>query len=139
MTMLEANIDDMNPEFYPYLLQKLLSGGARDAFLTPVIMKKGRPAIQVSVILAENLVQEMESLIFTHTTTLGIRRYSVDRTVLEREFALVNTRFGKIRAKKVMYNNKVFYRPEFEECLRLAEKLNINLHEIYREIDGLNK
>ena len=97
--LLETNIDDMTPEIYGYLIDRLLEAGARDAFLTPVIMKKGRPGIQLTVLANPNKETELTELIFSETTTLGIRRLPVQRHILERRTDTVQTPYGPIRVK----------------------------------------
>lgn len=139
LVMLEANIDDLNPEIYPYLMEKILDLGAKDVFLTQIIMKKGRPGIKLSIMSESGLIAKLEELLFLETTTIGVRKYNLERTVLERNTEIINTRFGKMKVKKISVGDKVLIRPEFEECKRIALENSISLQEVYREIELLNK
>ena len=139
LVMLEAQIDDLNPEIYPFLMEKVLDLGARDIFLTPVIMKKGRPGTKVSIISELSGVDQVRRILFTETTTIGIRKYPIERTVLERTSDTISTRFGRMRVKKVLFDGKELIRPEYEECKRIALEKKISIQQIYREIESLNK
>lgn len=139
LVVIEANIDDLNPEIYPYIMEKMLEKGAKDVFLSQIIMKKGRPGIILSVLCESGLVQELEKSIFSETTTIGLRKYDVVRTVLNRETQVISTKFGKMSVKKVNLGGRLLIRPEFEECKRVAMENNMSLKEVYREIELLNK
>jgi pyridinium-3,5-bisthiocarboxylic acid mononucleotide nickel chelatase len=139
LVMLEAQIDDLNPEIYPFLMEKVLDLGAKDIFLTPVIMKKGRPGTKVSIISEPSHVNQLERILFTETTTIGIRKYPIERTILERTSETIITRFGKMVIKKVLFEDKELIRPEYEECKRIALEKNLSIQQIYREIESLNK
>ena len=136
--MIEANIDDMNPEIYPYVMERLLSIGAKDAFLSNIIMKKGRPGTKISVIADFNLQSQIEKIIFENTTTIGIRKYSVNRMVLPRSSETIKTKYGDLVVKVVEIDGKKIYRPEYEECKKIAETKEINILEIYRIVESLN-
>jgi uncharacterized protein (TIGR00299 family) protein len=135
ITIIEANIDDMNPQVYEYVMEKLFKEGALDVFLTQILMKKGRPGIKLTVL---SKVADRESLIKTilkETTTIGLRFYEVNRVVLQREIKLVDTEFGKVRAKFSRLGDEILKAvPEYEDCRRIAKKLNIPLVEIMRRI-----
>lgn len=134
--ILEATIDDMNPQIYGYLMDKLFEAGAKDVYLTPVYMKKNRPGIVVTVTTPIKLEERIKEVIFTETTTIGIRRFNIERTELEREFKTQSTEFGDIMFKVSSYNNKVVnVTPEFEDIKSVAEKLNIPLKMLYKEIN----
>jgi uncharacterized protein (TIGR00299 family) protein len=137
LIMLETNIDDMNPEIYTHVFEKLLQAGAKDVFLTPLIMKKGRPGTKLSVLTDEKNLKTIEEKIFFETTTIGIRRYSVERKVLPREVKTINTVYGEIKVKVIEINGKKVIRPEYEQCLKLSKKYNMSLLDIYQEIGGL--
>ena len=139
LVMLEANIDDLNPEIYPYLMEKILDLGAKDVFLTQIIMKKGRPGIKLSIMSEPGLIAKLEELVFWETTTIGVRKYNLERTVLERKTEIITTRFGKVQVKKIDIGDKILIRPEFEECKRIALENSVSLQEVYREIELLNK
>jgi len=136
--MIEANIDDMNPEIYPFVMEKILSVGAKDVFLTNIIMKKGRPGTKISVLANWILELEIEKILFENTTTIGIRKYQVSRTVLPRSSETIKIKYGDLIVKVIEINGKKIYRPEFEECKKLADKIGINILEIYREVENLN-
>lgn len=135
MAVIEANIDDMNPEIHPYVITKLLEEGAADAYLVPVIMKKGRPGVVLTVLAAKPLVEKLTAIIFAQTTTIGVRTYGVSRSVLPRTQRVVKTSFGEITVKAVTVGDGERLVPEFEECRRIADRLNLPLVEIYRRLE----
>ena len=135
LTMLETNIDNMNPEIYSYLFPKLLENKALDVFVTPIIMKKNRPANILSVLCHDEMVEQLEEIIFTETSTLGIRKYNVQREILERKFDKVTTRFGQVTIKYAFRNGKLLkFTPEYEECRQIAENTNTPLIQIMNEV-----
>jgi uncharacterized protein (TIGR00299 family) protein len=136
--ILEANIDDMTPIDYEFLMDRLFKAGALDAYLTPVQMKKTRPGILLTVLTKKELLDNLSSVIFAESTTIGIRYYEVERKKLKREFARVKTRFGRIKVKisKGPDGRKKVV-PEYEDCKRAADKKNIPLAQIRREVDRL--
>ncbi len=132
LMILETNIDDINPEIYSYLVPLLFDRGALDVFLTNIIMKKGRPAVMLSVLCEPDKQFELENIIFTETTTLGIRRKPVDRRSLDRKIVTIETQFGKVSAKLAYKDGKLLrILPEYEECQRIAEERSIPLKEVY--------
>lgn len=129
--VLECNIDDMNPEHYDFVLDQLFQAGASDAWLTPVIMKKSRPAVVLSVLCAEQLTEKTKEIIFTHSTSIGIREYRVRKNMLRREQAMLNTIYGQVRVKKSYYDGRlVCSKPELDDCRKLAEANGLSLQEI---------
>ena len=130
--LLETNIDDMTPEIYGYLIDRLLEAGARDAFLTPVIMKKGRPGIQLTVLADPNKETELTELIFSETTTLGIRRLPVQRHTLERRTDTVQTPYGPIRVKIADIGGKQRITPEYDDCARIAREKQVPILDVYK-------
>ena len=133
--MLETNIDNMNPEIYSYLFPKLLDNKALDVFVTPIIMKKNRPANILSVLCNEEVAEELEEILFAETSTLGIRKYKVEREELQREFKNVTTRYGMITVKYAFRNGKLLkFTPEYEECRQIAENTNTPLIQIMNEV-----
>lgn len=123
LVVLECNIDNMNPEILPYVLDKLLEAGAKDAWLQPVVMKKGRPAQMLKVLCQEALQQKLQQIIFAETTTLGIRSYQVIRVALERRWKETETPWGKVRVKEGLLEGRVINSvPEFEDCKRVAQE-----------------
>lgn len=135
MQVIEANIDDLNPQVYEYVIEKLLAQGARDVWMTPIVMKKGRPAITLSVLAAAPLLESIVSILFAETSTIGIRYYSVQRQIAEREMKMVATSWGEAAVKVSSYKNKISnIAPEFEDCRKIAEEHNIPLKTILQEV-----
>lgn len=137
LVMVETNIDDMNPEIYPYLVEKLLSAGANDAFLVPVIMKKGRPGVLVSALVGRSRIDAITHVLFTQTSTIGVRILPTERRKLSRESREIETPLGRAKFKVIRLDGKEKILPEFEECKRLAEARNIPLIEVYRMLNDL--
>jgi uncharacterized protein (TIGR00299 family) protein len=132
--VIEANIDDMNPEFYDYLLERLFNAGAVDVYLTPVQMKKNRPGTLISVISNLEDHTMLIEILLREATTLGLRMYSVDRVKLTREWQEVTTRWGKVRIKIGKIKNKVYnIKPEYADCKAVAEKHGVPLKEVWQE------
>lgn len=132
--VIETNIDDMNPQVYDYLIGKLLKQGAQDAYLTPIIMKKGRPAILLSVLTDKTKTEAMLDTIFRETTSIGVRIREVDRKKLTREVKEVDTTYGKIRVKISRRGEEVLTAtPEYEDCRRLAEEKQVPLKDVIEE------
>jgi len=134
--MLECNIDDMNPEWYDHLFGKLFEAGASDVFLTPIIMKKSRPANMLSVLCSKNIAPEMKSIIFNNSTTIGLREYPVTKTVLERQEKEIETELGKVRVKCSSFQGKeIRFKPEFEDLKKLANLHGLSLNEVEKIIN----
>lgn len=132
--VIETNIDDMNPQIYEYLIEKLMQQGAQDAYLTPIIMKKGRPAILLSILCERSQVDPLLDTIFQETTSIGVRIREVSRKKLTREIKTVETAYGKIRIKVSKREDEVLTAtPEYEDCRRLAEEKNIPLKQVMEE------
>jgi len=128
---IETNIDDMNPEIFPYVIEKLLAANAHDAYLIPIIMKKGRPGMLLSVMANEKDIQKISEIIFRETTTLGVRIQNVGRKKVFRDARIVETSFGKMKMKVVHFEGNEKLLPEFEECKRIAVEKNIPLKGVY--------
>lgn len=134
--VLETNLDDVSPEVIGYCSERLFEAGALDVFTTPIQMKKNRPATMLSIITPVNLVKQLESIIFRETGTLGIRRYPVERTTLQRTLQTVSTPYGEIHVKVGKRDDQcITYKPEYEECARLARELNKPIHEIMKLVN----
>jgi len=134
VVLLETNIDDMNPEFYEHVMSKLFQKGALDVFLTPIQMKRNRPAVMLSVIVGQDDVDGVLEVIFEETTTLGVRMREVRRKKLARESIVVETRYGPIAVKVARLSGVVKnIAPEYEECRRIAEQRRVPLKEVYEE------
>lgn len=131
-TVIETNIDDMNPEIYGYLVGKLLDNGALDVFFTHIQMKKNRPGVKLSVISYEENVEKLVDIIFSETSTFGVRFYETKRMKLAIEKQKVKTKFGEVCIKIGRHKDKIItVSPEFEDCKRLAIENNIPLKTIY--------
>jgi uncharacterized protein (DUF111 family) len=122
----------MNPEWLPPLLEQLLNAGALDAWLTPILMKKGRPAHVLSVICEPAAVDRLRSLIYMRSTSLGIRQHNVARFSLPREFVPVTTRWGDVNVKvATLPSGERRAAPEFADCRQLSERNDVPLAAVY--------
>jgi pyridinium-3,5-bisthiocarboxylic acid mononucleotide nickel chelatase len=130
VTILEANIDDSTPQVLGYAMERLFAAGALDVTLTPVFMKKNRPGTLISVIAAPEMAEELASVLFAETSTLGLRMIAAERRVLAREIAEVETSFGSVRVK---YNDRGGFAPEYEDCRRLAAEKGVPLRAVIGE------
>jgi len=133
--VLEADVDDMNPELLPYLNQLLLKEGALDAALIPIQMKKGRPGFTIRVLATAAQREGLAQLILRESTTLGVRMYHAERMTLPREEREVETKYGTIKVK-VAFDQEgkiINLMPEYENCRQAAEKKNVPLKEVYQE------
>lgn len=136
ITVIESNIDDMNPQIYDYVIERLFKEGALDVFLTPIIMKKGRPAIKITVLCKDADRDLLIKTILRETTTIGIRFYPVNRMILERDIRLLDTEFGKVRVKVSKLGQEIFkFAPEYEDCKRIARKFKLPLIEVMERIN----
>jgi uncharacterized protein (DUF111 family) len=132
--IIETNIDDMNPQVYDYLIEKIMKQGAQDAYLTPIIMKKGRPAILLSVLTDKQSSDAVLDIIFRETTSIGVRIREVERKKLEREIREVDTLFGKVRIKISKRGDEIFtITPEYDDCRRIAEEKQVPLKTVIEE------
>ena len=128
---LETNVDDCTGEALGYTLEKLMAAGALDAYYTAIQMKKNRPAYELSVVCREREREALEEIIFLHTTTIGIRRYALERTVLDRRPATVETPWGPAEVKICGRNGREFVYPEYESVRRLCENSSLSFQEAY--------
>lgn len=136
--LLETNIDDMNPQFFEPLSERLFAAGALDVWLTPVTMKKGRPATVVSAIVPAERREEVEHVLFVESTTLGVRATAISRTRAARRFEVVATRWGDVRLKLRGWNGRVLAAmPEYEDCLLLSRERGVPIAEIWDEAKRL--
>lgn len=132
VVVLECEVDDMPAQLFSPLIEALLGQGALDAYLTPVHMKKGRPGILISVLLRPDRREAIEELLFTETTTLGVRRQEWERSALERELVRVETPYGPIGVKLGRRGGRVYNaQPEFEDCQRAANQHAVPLKEVF--------
>ncbi len=131
---LETNIDDCNGEALGFLMERLMQAGARDVHYTPVYMKKNRPSYQVNVICKKEDAAKLEKLIFQGTTTIGIRRIYMERSILKREAAEIDTPFGKMKVKVCdLPDGKRIY-PEYEEVARICRETGLSYYEVTDKI-----
>lgn len=130
--LIQANIDDMTGQMYGYLMEKLLNAGAKDVYYTPIYMKKNRPAVILNVITSKSKEDEILDIIFTESTTIGVRKIKIDRVELKREIKKIETEYGEVRVKIARYKDKIVnVKPEYEDLKKIAEKNNIPLKELY--------
>ena len=135
MLVIETNIDDMNPEFYDYVVDRLFSAGARDVFLSPIQMKKNRPATLLRVIAEPAQRERLARILFHETSTLGIRYYSVGRMILNRTSDAVKTRFGTVGVKVIQQPDGTRRAaPEYDDLKRIAAAKKIPLKQLYDEV-----
>ena len=133
LVCLECNIDNMNPEIYSYLSECLFNTGALDVSLIPIYMKKNRPGTLVKVLCSEEIAENLIDILFSETTTLGARKYSVNRYSVERHITQVTTPYGAVNVKFSKKGDKSWnYTPEYEDCRRLASQHHIPIMKIYR-------
>jgi len=132
LLLLETNLDDMNPELYGHVMERLFEAGALDVFITPIIMKKTRPASLLTVLAARDKQAELLRILFRETTTFGVRAREVTRYCLEREWVTVDTPYGRVRVKVARLAGQVVTAsPEHEDCKRLARETGVPLKDIY--------
>ena len=130
--LLETNLDDMNPELYEHVMQALFDAGALDVFLQPFQGKKNRPGVLLSVLCQPRTEQTLSAIIFSETTTLGIRRVRLERLCLDRETVQVDTPYGRVRIKVARLGQGIVnLAPEYEDCRRLALNTGQPLKEVY--------
>ena len=129
--VLEANVDDMNPEVYGYLFERLLEAGARDLYVTPVLMKKNRPGHLLSVLADPDRLEAVSEVVLGETTSLGVRHYEVERRVLERSTLSVETEFGPVRVKVARMNGGRRVAPEYDDCAGLARRCRVPILSVY--------
>ena len=134
VTVLEANLDDMNPQVFGYVVDRLLQEGALDTFGVPVQMKKNRPGMLLTVLCRPEDTAKLKQLIFAETTTLGVRQREEKRQILARQWVTVTTRWGDVRLKVASMNGSVTnYAPEYEDCRRIAAERHVPLKNVMQE------
>ena len=131
-TLIETNIDDMNPEFYEHVMAILFSAGALDVFFTPIIMKINRPAVKLSALVPPDRREEAERILLTETSTYGVRSCEMNRLVLEREQRQVKTPYGKVTVKVGRLDgNRIHFSPEYEDCRKIAKLKVLPIKVVY--------
>ncbi|PYV23434.1 MAG: nickel pincer cofactor biosynthesis protein LarC [Acidobacteria bacterium] len=131
VSVLEANVDDMSPQLYGYLVERALAAGALDVTCSSIQMKKNRPGLEVSILCPPERSDALAQLLFDETTTIGLRIYEARRKVLDRELVTVETRYGAVRVKVARRDGRVLnVAPEYEDCQRLAAEKSVPLKEV---------
>lgn len=132
--VLETNIDDTTSEVLGYTSQLLFEHGALDVFFTPIYMKKNRPAYRLSVACKEEKLETMQNIIFKETTTIGMRYRREQRKILSRKQVFIDSPYGKVMAKEVIFDGQKFVYPEFEDVKRVAQATGLAFKDIYRSL-----
>lgn len=131
LTVLEANLDDLNPQVFGYVMDRLLAEGALDVFGVPVQMKKSRPGMVLTVLCRPQEAAKLTEMIFAETSTLGVRRRDEQRQALARKFVSVATEWGEVRMKVASMNGTVTnFAPEYEDCKKIAEEHRVPLKSV---------
>jgi uncharacterized protein (TIGR00299 family) protein len=134
ISVLEANLDDLNPQVFGYVMDRLLEAGALDVFGVPAQMKKNRPGTLLTVLAKPEDADQLAQIVFSETTTLGVRRREEQRQVLARRWQNVSTRFGEVRIKIASLNGTITsYAPEYEDCRRIAVERRVPLKAVMQE------
>jgi pyridinium-3,5-bisthiocarboxylic acid mononucleotide nickel chelatase len=129
--MLETNVDDVSPQIIGHVMDRAFTLGARDCYFTPIHMKKNRPGVLLSILCDPKIKTAMMDLLFTETTTIGVRSYQVNRRALDRQMVRVETPYGPIDVKVARLNGRVVNAmPEFEQCRQAAEREGVALKEV---------
>lgn len=128
---IEANLDDCSGEAVAFAFNQLFEAGAQDVYTVPIYMKKNRPGIILTVLCRESLIARMEDVLFTHTTTIGLRKYPVERTILPREIRAIDTPWGKAHVKYSTWKGHIYAYPENDDVAAIAEKNHLSFPEVY--------
>ena len=133
VTVIESNLDDMNPEHVPYLLDRLSQAGALDVSLSPLLMKKGRPGHLIRVLARPADRERLAREVLLHSSAIGVRYAELPRITLRRESRSVRTPYGVVRVKVISTpNGRTVATPEYESCARIAKKTGTPLRDVYR-------
>lgn len=138
MVLIQANLDDMNPEWTTYVSDRLFDAGANDVYWIPIIMKRGRPGVMLNVLVHDSRIEAVENVIFSETTTLGIRYMRASCHRLGRQQVDVETPWGIVQVKAGYYKGElVQYAPEFKQCEQIASLHRVPLKRVYDEVKRL--
>ncbi len=139
--LIECNIDDMNPEWYDLIMEKLFQAGAHDVFLTNILMKKTRPGVKLTVLCDKDHLNELKNILLTETTSLGLRTFPVEKTMLDRKAWKLQTKYGDVRIKTSYVNGKIIReKPEYDDCKKISIESGEPISQIVLEIEAaLNK
>ena len=140
ITVIESNIDDMNPQFYDHIMNRIFDAGALDVFLTPIIMKKTRPAVKITLLSENDNVNKLADILLKETTSFGLRMYKTERIKLEKEIKTVKTEYGSTKVKIGKKNGKIInIAPEYEDCKRIANERGISIREVYEKVKSATR
>jgi len=140
ITVIESNIDDMNPQFYDHIMNRIFDAGALDVFLTPIIMKKNRPAVKITLLSENDNVNKLADILLKETTSFGLRMYKTERIKLEKEIKTVKTEYGSTKVKIGKKNGKIInIAPEYEDCKRIANERGISIREVYEKVKSATR
>lgn len=135
MFKMEVNLDDISGEILGYLMDLLIESGANDVYYTSIYMKKNRPGILLQLLCSQENIDKMKRILFTETTTLGVRYYPLTVHRTERRFRKVTTKWGDVTVKEGIYEGQVIQSsPEYEECKKIAEDHKIPLKKVYEQV-----
>lgn len=137
VTVVETNIDDTTPEILGYVMERLLEAGARDVFFSPVYMKKCRPATRINILCDEPDIPAIAHILFSETSTIGLRKYRVERTYLPRKALTLSTPYGEVKAKETRYGDHTRISVEYDDARRIAKEKGIPLQEVYKSAKDL--
>jgi len=138
LVMIETNIDDMNPEIFETVMESLFSAGALDVYFSAIIMKKNRPATKISVLSESGSREKLSKILLTETSSFGVRYYSVDRLILDREIKKLKTPYGLIKIKLGKLDGKIVQAaPEFEDCKKISRAKKLHVKKIYDDVQAL--
>jgi pyridinium-3,5-bisthiocarboxylic acid mononucleotide nickel chelatase len=130
--LMECNIDDMNPELYEGIVERLFEKGALDVYLTPIIMKKSRPAVKISILCDTDHRRGIEEVLWLHTSTFGLRVNRISKLILRRELSTVNTKYGTLSVKNAyLRGERIKWKLEYEDAKRLAKEKGVSIKAIY--------
>lgn len=133
--LIESNIDDMNPEFYSHVIDKLFKSGALDVWITPIFMKKSRPAVNLSLLVPLDKEEKVLETLFSETSTLGTRIFKAMRKKVEQDIITVKTKYGQARVKVGRFKGKIVtVSPEYDDCAALASKSEVPVKKVYDEV-----
>ena len=138
--LIECNIDDMNPELYDDVMDSLFQKGALDVFLTPVIMKKSRPAVKISILCGDRERGAIEEVLWLRTSTFGLRTQRISKSMLKRDFSVRSTQYGEITMKNAYFRgHKIKSKPEYEACRKLAAEKGVSVKEICDSLKSMEE
>ncbi|MFS0862682.1 nickel insertion protein [Fredinandcohnia sp. 179-A 10B2 NHS] len=135
MIKLEVNLDNMSGEWLGYVMDLLFEAGANDVYYTPIFMKKNRPGVLLQLLCAQSKLEQMKKILFSETTTLGLRYYPLVVHRLERKFTEVSTQWGKVTVKEGVFEGQVVQKaPEYEDCRQIATQYEMPLKKVYEAV-----